>query len=200
MNILILIFCYLIGSIPFAYVVVKLVKGIDIRQVGSGNVGATNVGRVIGKWGFISVFLLDMLKGLIPLLIINYYFPNDPLLLVLSATALILGHTYTIFLKFKGGKGVATAVGIFGALAPINLLIAAIAFGLAVLIFKMVSLGSILAAVILGISILFMDVSIHLKVFTIIIGVFVIFKHRENIKRIINGTESKIGEKVNEPS
>lgn len=192
----VLIACYLIGSIPFAFVVVKLFKGIDIRTVGSGNVGATNVGRVIGKWGFIAVFLLDMLKGLLPLLIIGSYFPNELNLHILSAIALILGHTYTVFLSFKGGKGVATAVGIFAALAPINLLIAMVAFGLSVWGFRMVSLGSIIAALCLGLSIWFFESSIQLKLFTSIIVTFVIYKHRSNIKRIMDGTESKVGEKV----
>lgn len=197
MNMIIALFCcYLIGSIPFAYVVVKLVKGIDIRSVGSGNVGATNVGRVIGKWGFITVFILDMLKGLLPLIFLQNFASEHQNLIIFSAVALILGHTYTIFLKFKGGKGVATAVGIFGALAPLNLLIAAIAFGICVLLFKMVSLGSVIAAACLGFSILFVDVSIQLKFFTMVIALFVIIKHRANIKRVVDGTESKIGDKV----
>ncbi len=193
---LIALVCYLIGSIPFAYLYVKMTKGIDIRTVGSGNVGATNVGRVAGKQGFIIVFLLDMLKGFLPVVIIKNMFPYQPYYLIVASVFLILGHSYTIFLNFKGGKGVATSVGIFLGILPMLLLAGAVVFGITVYLFKMVSLGSVSAAAMMGICVFFTNQPVEIKWFTFIIAVFVIYKHKSNIIRILNGTENKIGEKV----
>lgn len=196
MSVLLVIISYLIGSIPTAYLVVKLVKGVDIREVGSGNVGATNAGRVLGFYGFLIVFLIDMLKGFLPVYIAKTIY-GDVFIIYLVALATIFGHTFTIFLNFKGGKGVATGVGIYLALSPYNLLYAFIAFIVVVALFRMVSLGSIIAACVLAILIWVNEASIILKIFTTVLAIFVIYKHRENIKRILNGTEKKIGEKVN---
>ena len=116
-QILLVIAAYFIGSIPFAYIIVKLVKKIDIRTVGSGNAGATNAARVLGKWGFISVFLLDAFKGFLPVFISRHYYGESIITLVVAAVV-VLGHTYTVFLGFKGVKGLATGAGVFLALAP----------------------------------------------------------------------------------
>lgn len=190
------ILCYFIGAIPFSYIIVKLVKGIDLRTVGSGNVGATNAGRVLGKWGFISAFLLDMLKSFLPLFILKNFYNYSMNFLLICALTLIIGHTYTIFLNFKGGKGVATGLGVFLALSPKSIIIALIVFLVMVSIFRMVSLGSISAAIALLITVLFSDANVNFKVFTFIVATFVIYKHKDNIKRILNKTEKKIGEKV----
>lgn len=190
------ILCYFIGAIPFSYIIVKLVKGIDLRTVGSGNVGATNAGRVLGKWGFISAFLLDMLKSFLPLFILKNFYNYSMNFLLICALTLIIGHTYTIFLNFKGGKGVATGLGVFLALSPKSITIALIVFLVMVSIFRMVSLGSISAAIALLITVLFSDANVNFKVFTFIVATFVIYKHKDNIKRILNKTEKKIGEKV----
>ncbi len=187
---------YLIGSIPFSFILVKMIKNVDLRKVGSGNVGATNAGRVLGKWGFIAAFTLDMLKGFLPMFFITHYFPNAYLFMAKAAVALILGHTYTCFLNFKGGKGVATAVGIYLALSPLSVLFAAIAFGITVYISKIVSLGSIISSVVLAISVLILSPSNEIKILTVVLAIFVIYKHKSNIKRIINGTENKIGQKI----
>lgn len=195
-NIIIPILCYFIGAIPFSYIIVKLVKGIDLRTVGSGNVGATNAGRVLGKWGFISAFLLDMLKSFLPLFILKNFYNYSMNFLLICALTLILGHTYTIFLNFKGGKGVATGLGVFLALSPKSIIIGLIVFLVMVSIFRMVSLGSISAAIALLITVLFSDANVNFKVFTFIVATFVIYKHKDNIKRILNKTEKKIGEKV----
>lgn len=195
-NIIIPILCYFIGAIPFSYIIVKLVKGIDLRTVGSGNVGATNAGRVLGKWGFISAFLLDMLKSFLPLFILKNFYNYSMNFLLICALTLIIGHTYTIFLNFKGGKGVATGLGVFLALSPKSITIALIVFLVMVSIFRMVSLGSISAAIALLITVLFSDANVNFKVFTFIVATFVIYKHKDNIKRILNKTEKKIGEKV----
>ncbi|TYB33500.1 MAG: glycerol-3-phosphate 1-O-acyltransferase PlsY [Flexistipes sinusarabici] len=194
--ILILIISYLCGAVPFSYLLVKWVKGVDIRDVGSGNVGATNAGRVLGKWGFITAFLMDMSKAFIPLFtFLNYLSINNTLILI-SAVCIIIGHTYTVFLRFKGGKGVATGVGIFLALSPFNLFIALLVFLIVIGIFRMVSLGSVTAAISLAVLVWLRTDWLGLQLFTTLVVLFIIFKHRSNIRRIIEGKESKIGEKV----
>lgn len=192
MKIIILLLCYLIGSIPFGFIVVKLLKGIDIRTVGSGNIGATNVGRVLGKWGFISIFLLDLLKGFVPIIIVKRYYPES-ILLLLAVLFVIIGHMYSIFLKFKGGKGVATSIGVFLALEPVAILLALVVFFIVAVFSKYVSLSSICAAISLAISIWFLSDWLYLQILTLVIVIFIIYKHSGNIKRIIKGTESKIG-------
>lgn len=190
---------YLIGSIPTAYIIVKLVKKIDIRTVGSGNAGATNAARVLGKWGFISVFTIDLLKGFLPTYFLYYIsaFESKEIALVMGIV-LVLGHTYTVFLGFRGGKGVATGAGVFLALAPIEMGIAFAVFIITFLITRMVSAGSILGSLALLISVLIMSDWFALKVMTAIVVLFVIFKHRSNIVRIFQGKENKFERKKKE--
>ena len=196
-QILLVIAAYFIGSIPFAYIIVKLVKKIDIRTVGSGNAGATNAARVLGKWGFISVFLLDALKGFLPVFISLHYYGQTMITLIVAAVV-VLGHTYTVFLGFKGGKGVATGAGVFLALAPAEIGIGLVVFIIVFLATKMVSAGSILASITLLIAVCLMSNWFALKVLTAVIVFFVIFKHRSNIVRIIKGEENKFTRKKKE--
>lgn len=196
-QILLIIAAYFIGSIPFAYIIVKLVKKIDIRTVGSGNAGATNAARVLGKWGFISVFLLDALKGFLPVFISLHYYGQAMITLIVAAVV-VLGHTYTVFLGFKGGKGVATGAGVFLALAPAEIGIGLVVFIIVFLATKMVSAGSILASITLLIAVCLMSNWFALKVLTAVIVFFVIFKHRANIVRIIKGEENKFTRKKKE--
>lgn len=196
-QILLIIATYFIGSIPFAYIIVKLVKKIDIRTVGSGNAGATNAARVLGKWGFISVFLLDALKGFLPVFISLHYYGQTMITLIVAAVV-VLGHTYTVFLGFKGGKGVATGAGVFLALAPAEIGIGLVVFIIVFLATKMVSAGSILASITLLIAVCLMSNWFALKVLTAVIVFFVIFKHRSNIVRIIKGEENKFTRKKKE--
>lgn len=196
-QILLIIAAYFIGSIPFAYIIVKLVKKIDIRTVGSGNAGATNAARVLGKWGFISVFLLDALKGFLPVFISLHYYGQTMITLIVAAVV-VLGHTYTVFLGFKGGKGVATGAGVFLALAPAEIGIGLVVFIIVFLATKMVSAGSILASITLLIAVCLMSNWFALKVLTAVIVFFVIFKHRSNIVRIIKGEENKFKRKKKE--
>ena len=193
-QILLIIAVYFIGAIPFAYIIVKLVKKIDIRTVGSGNAGATNAARVLGKWGFISVFILDALKGFLPVFI-SYYLYGETVITLVVAAVVVLGHTYTVFLGFKGGKGVATGAGVFLALAPIEIGIALIVFIIVFLATKMVSAGSILGSLALLISVCIMSSWFALKVLTAVIVFFVIFKHRSNIVRILKGEENRFVKK-----
>jgi glycerol-3-phosphate acyltransferase PlsY len=185
-----LILCYFAGSVPTGFLLVKAVRGIDIRTVGSGNVGATNAARVLGKWGFFACFAVDMLKGFLPVYLFEMYYPETVLF---AAVAVVVGHTYTVFLRFKGGKGVATAVGVFLALAPVPLAIAAAAFGVVLYVSRMVSLGSITAAAVLAVAVILVEPEISLKIFTACIAAFVIYKHKSNIGRIMRGEENKIG-------
>jgi len=198
---------YVLGSIPVGLVVAKAVKGIDIREAGSGNIGATNVGRVLGrKWGVL-VWLLDGLKGFIPAFIAGtlagHVWSHYDLLMwpVLCAFATICGHNFSIFLRFRGGKGVSTTFGAFAYLFPVGLLIAAAVWVLTVLATRYVSVGSMLAGAALTASALLLPPhpfgnSLCLTVVCLVVAVLVILRHKSNIHRLLNGTENKIHSRV----
>ncbi len=143
--------CYVMGSIPTAFIIGKIVKHIDIRKFGSGNVGATNAIRVLGKkWGIITL-LCDILKGFIPVFLIGFVYKENSYVLLIQAMSglvLVFGHIFTIFLKFKGGKGVASAAGFLLALTPIEIGFTILIFIITLFSSKMVSLGSIISAVV----------------------------------------------------
>ncbi|MBP6407137.1 MAG: glycerol-3-phosphate 1-O-acyltransferase PlsY [Fusobacteriaceae bacterium] len=193
------IISYLLGSLPNGLYVANL-KGIDIRNEGSKNTGATNVFRVMGAKFGILVLILDALKGFIPLFIAEKFGVTGNSLVLIGITA-VIGHTFSPFLNFKGGKGVATSLGIFLYLAPIPMLITLLMFFVVVGITKYVSLGSVLASVMLPLLILIMPVNEKLgnKVIVFIIsallGSYIIYKHRANIQRLKNGTENKFYKK-----
>ena len=193
------IISYLLGSLPNGLYVANL-KGIDIRNEGSKNTGATNVFRVMGAKFGILVLILDALKGFIPLFIAEKFGVTGNSLVLIGITA-VIGHTFSPFLNFKGGKGVATRLGIFLYLAPIPMLITLLMFFVVVGITKYVSLGSVLASVMLPLLILFIPVNEKLgnKVIVFIIsallGSYIIYKHRANIQRLKNGTENKFYKK-----
>ncbi|NPA80316.1 MAG: glycerol-3-phosphate 1-O-acyltransferase PlsY [Thermotogae bacterium] len=186
---------FLFGSIPWAYIVAKLVAGIDIRKYGSGNVGATNVARVLGlKWGTL-VFLLDALKGFIPVFIVRLLVPYNVELALVMALAPILGHIFTPFLGFKGGKGVATAVGAFAAITPVGVLIGFVVWITTVLLTGWVSLGSLLGSLAVFLWILFFDPNRSSLLFVAVSGLVVAFiwvRHYGNIKRLLSGREPRI--------
>jgi glycerol-3-phosphate acyltransferase PlsY len=207
---------YLLGSIPFGFLVAKA-KGIDIRAVGSGNIGATNAMRVLGKPAGIFVLLMDVLKGyaacaVLPPLIYNWLAPhfsglfvdfhNEPVELqlrfyVIAGIGAVLGHNYTCWLKFKGGKGIATTAGVYLALAPWAVLVALVVFILAILLTKYVSVGSIAAAVALPVTVWVMTPhNLFLGIVTTALGALAIYKHKSNIQRLKAGTESRLGKKT----
>jgi len=189
---------YLSGSIPFGYILTKIVKGIDIRHHGSGNPGATNVFRVVGKVPGIITFLLDALKGFIPVMLAGKYFgSSDETIIIVAGLMAISGHVWTIFLKFKGGKGVATTAGVFAALIPIETAGALLVFSLVLALTKYVSVGSICAAISLAALTFFVNSHNELKVFSLFAAGLIIFTHRNNLKRLINGTENKVTTKYN---
>ncbi|MGR3317365.1 MAG: glycerol-3-phosphate 1-O-acyltransferase PlsY [Candidatus Anammoxibacter sp.] len=204
MTIIFPIIAYLIGSVPFGYILVKTVKGIDIREHGSENVGATNVWRVAGRPFGIGAFVFDMLKGFVPVLVVYKMTPGKNSLAIICGIAVILGHIFPLFLRFKGGKAAATGCGVFLVLAPLALLIAMAVWALTVYISKFVSLGTILASITLAVATVLVGQSpfgegLYLTIFTIVMSVAIIVLHRSNIKRIINGTENRIkGKKQNE--
>lgn len=182
---------HICGSIPSGLWIVKALFGIDIRNYGSKNIGTTNVFRTVGAKAALLVLILDMLKGIIAVAAMNYFFAN-PLLDVITALGALLGHNYSVFLRFKGGKGVATGLGLLIYLMPKVSLGSFLVWLILVLITRYVSLGSVVAAVMTPIFAWYFGYPPAYIVFGGIAGLFVIIRHKENIKRLLNGTESKI--------
>lgn len=187
---------YLLGSIPFGFIAAKRLKGIDITQHGSGNIGATNIMRSIGAGPAAVVFILDILKGFIPVILVKTLLPASPdWFIVLCGIMAIIGHCLSIFLRFRGGKGAATSLGVIIGLNP---LIAVISFGIFIIvlaIFKYVSLASIITAVAVPVLMVLFRQSTAFIIFAAFTGLFVILKHKANIGRLIKGNEAKWGEK-----
>ena len=192
-----LLFAYLCGAIPFGYIIAKVFKHVDIRTVGSGNTGATNVYRSISKPLGVLTLILDLLKGFVPVYCTMLLNPDSVWLIIAVAFITIIGHIFTVFLNFNGGKGVATGCGVFLALNPLAILICFLVFILFLVIFRYVSLASIMAAATLPVSLYFLNSTHEIVIFASIISVLVIVRHISNIKRLLNGTENKIyGTKV----
>ena len=182
---------YLAGSVPFGYLIGRA-RGVDVRTVGSKNIGATNVYRTVGKgWGLLA-FLCDFLKGCLPTLAALRWGGGNANLPVCVGLACVIGHTLTVFMRFKGGKGVATAFGMFLALAPYPTLAAFAVFVVTVWLSHYISLGSILAAVTLGAAVWMCPATLPLRIVADVIAVFVVVKHRTNIQRLVKGCENRI--------
>lgn len=191
---LVLAASYLIGSIPTGYIIVKLFTGQDIRTVGSGSTGATNVKRVMGKKWFFVVMLLDALKGAFPV-VLTALFGADfagGLLPVLAAICVILGHSKSVFLNFTGGKSVASGVGTLLALDWQAGLIIAAVWGGVTWVSRYVSLGSVVALALSPLIMWFLNAPPAYIVYAVIAAIYVIYLHRENIKRLKEGTENKV--------
>jgi len=192
-----LILSYLIGGIPFGFLVVYLVKKADIRGLGSGNIGATNVTRVLGKkWG-ISVFVLDFLKGFIVPLIVPFFVSNPPtFLFILAIIAVVCGHNWTPFLQFKGGKGVSTSLGGIAGLSVqfssllILFLIAVFIWVVVFFISKTVSLASLASAFSFFVFSLIFSLPLEFKAFSLLLFVFILIRHKKNIKNLLKNKES----------
>jgi glycerol-3-phosphate acyltransferase PlsY len=189
------IIAYIIGSIPTGYIIVKSFTGQDIRTIGSGSTGATNVKRVMGKKWFFIVMLLDALKGAIPVMIANFipfFHSNSGLTAVIAAAFVLIGHSKSIFLGFTGGKSVASGVGTILALSPAVGLSIAVIWGIITYCSKYVSLGSIIALAVSPILMYLFHCPVAYVVYCIIGAIYVIYLHRENIKRLIAGNENKV--------
>ena len=202
-NIIVAIIAYLIGSINFSVILSKKMAGFDVREKGSGNAGTTNMLRAVGKKGAALTLLCDILKGVVSILIamfIGWAFKveNQSLLVQIAGIAVVIGHTFPIFFGFKGGKGVATSLGIL-IMTNWQIGLICLVFGIVLIILTtMVSLGSCTAAVLFPVLTLFISENYIVSqgsgyfVFSIILAIIVLFNHRSNIKRILSGTENKI--------
>jgi glycerol-3-phosphate acyltransferase PlsY len=198
---LLIIGSYLIGAVPFGFLIGKL-HGVDIRKVGSCNIGATNVTRTVGKIPGKICFVLDLLKGALPVLAAQLFRPDEPWLALVCGAAAVIGHIFPVYLKFRGGKGVSTAAGVALALAPLPLLCAAAVWVASFFIWRYVSLASILAALTLPLFAgLFIFLGKGTKTacswltlgFLAAAAVITVLRHTGNIKRLLNGTENRFG-------
>lgn len=204
---LVLVLAYLLGSIPTGYLVARA-RGVDIRSVGSGNIGATNVLRALGKTAGILVLLIDALKGwtavrLMAPWCIERFLPAagieaKDIAALIAAVAAVLGHNYTCWLGFKGGKGIATSAGVLTALVPWALLIIFVVWVVCFLVTRYVSVGSMAASFTLPLATWFTTRSLTLTVVTGGMGALAIYKHRANIQRLLSGTEPRFGRKAPE--
>lgn len=191
---LLVLWSFLMGSIPVGLIVAKL-KGVDLRKVGSGNIGATNVLRAMGKRPALITLAGDMLKGIIPVFISGYIL-DDPLYSGIVGLAAILGHDFSIFLKFRGGKGVATSIGVILAYSPLVSVLTVLVWIIVVFMTRYSSMGAIVSFMLLPLNIYVFDYSNERFLISIFITLLILFKHRENIGRLLSGREPKIGERV----
>ena len=195
---------YLVGGIPFGLILGKL-KGIDIREHGSGNIGATNVWRTCGKGFGLTCFVFDSMKGFLPVFAAGYFSGqlsvNADYAQILAAGFTVLGHTCSPYLKFRGGKGVATSAGAVFALSPAALGTALAAWIVTLALFKLVGLASVVAAIVLPLSaflyqgLSLVETGVPVLCLLSVLGALTVFRHKSNIQRIIAGTEPKIGSK-----
>lgn len=208
----IIILSYLIGSIPTSIIISKAVKGIDIREHGSGNAGGTNVMRVLGwKYGFL-VIILDALKGVLAVVVVArmHYgampfqnltpFDDFTLVQIIAGISAVVGHIWTIFAGFRGGKGIATALGMLLMIITIDMLIAVGVFVVVVAVSRYVSLGSVLGAIAVPLTLIFRENILHVDIpgyhtllpFVAAVSLLVVYTHRKNLVRLVNGNEHKV--------
>jgi glycerol-3-phosphate acyltransferase PlsY len=206
LYLIVAVFSYLLGSIPFGYLLVRIFRGEDIRQTGSGNIGATNVARSGAKGLGIATLALDAIKGAVAVWV-AWYIATDELkssacpclatpqrLMATAALAAVLGHVFPVWLRFKGGKGVATALGVFCVLFPKAILVALAIFILVVAVTRYVSLGSILGAIAFPVAAYFMQNADWLSLLLASgVSLIIVIKHQQNIGRLMAGTESRFG-------
>lgn len=190
MLILVLILSYLLGAIPFGLIVGKTIYHKDLRRYGSGNIGATNAYRVLGKRAGALVFILDFLKGAFAVLLASFLI-DTPAAMVFSGLCAIVGHMNSIFLQLKGGKGVSTALGVVTILMPKVTLIIVLVWAAVVFVTRYVSVSSIAAAILTPILAVIFDYDLLYVIFSILAAVFIIFRHRENIARLRKGKENR---------
>lgn len=196
MGFLVIAAAYLLGSIPFGYLFTRLFKKVDIRRHGSGNIGATNVLRLMGWSAALPVLLLDMAKGSAAVLLARAL-SGETVVVLASALAVLVGHCYPLFLKFKGGKGAATGIGLLIPLAG-DVCAAVVLLAVVVIVLsRYVSLGSIVGAITVPFFFLFFGYDTLHLFFGAVMALLVIFRHRENIERLLRGKELRFGQKIN---
>jgi glycerol-3-phosphate acyltransferase PlsY len=187
-SLLLVVLAYLLGSVLFGEHIARA-KGIDIRSVGSGNVGATNVGRALGKKYALLVFFLDMLKGLFPVILARFYFGLESWTLPMVGIAAVLGHVFPVFHNFKGGKAVATA---FGVLLGVSFKVAFFSLIIWLLVFKLkgyVSLASLVSSVCAVLLLILLGFPFKIALMSLVIASIIFYKHKDNISRLLEGTE-----------
>jgi glycerol-3-phosphate acyltransferase PlsY len=194
LYLLLIIASYFIGAIPSGVVLARAFSGRDIRQEGSGNIGATNVTRVLGKKLGALTLVGDLLKGFLPVCVGSYLVSSLNVVCLMGCAA-FLGHLFPVYLKFKGGKGVATALGVFLYLSPIVILIEIIIFVFVVGIWKYVSLGSLIAAASMPLLLVIIGSPKPVVLLSMAFALLIFIKHTANIQRLLNGTENKFGTK-----
>jgi acyl phosphate:glycerol-3-phosphate acyltransferase len=191
---LLLLLAYLLGSIPSSYLMGRLARGVDLRDHGSGNLGAANTFRVLGWRAAAPVIVVDVAKGWAPTALFPLWNGVETTHWALAyGGAAILGHLFSVFVRFKGGKGVATSAGVFLALAPWAVLIAFVVWGVTVVLTRIVSVGSLLAAVVLPLAVFVTAEPRPVFWVSLVLCLLVIFAHRENIRRLARGTEKRLG-------
>ncbi|WP_028561312.1 glycerol-3-phosphate 1-O-acyltransferase PlsY [Paenibacillus pinihumi] len=190
-----IVISYLLGSVAFSILIARWVRGIDIRQHGSGNAGATNTLRILGKGPALFVFLLDVGKGVLAVFIGNWFSGGNIWVMVLSGLASIVGHNWPIWFRFKGGKGIATTVGVMLTVAFIPALFAGIAAIALIAITRYVSLGSLVFAAMTPVFVLLLDRPLPLLWGSLVLCIFAFLRHRTNIAKLLQGKENKLGAK-----
>lgn len=192
---LLVVFGYLLGSVPFGILVTRLFdRNVNLREAGSGNIGATNVARTAGRAAGVLTLALDTGKGVVPMVLTYMLIGEDYLWLSLVGGAVFLGHVFPVYLRFKGGKGVATALGVILSLSTVTTFLLIVLFVLVVYFTRYVSLGSLCAAVALPILMALLGPpSRYCVTLSLLIAFLVIYNHRENIHRLLNGQENKFG-------
>jgi glycerol-3-phosphate acyltransferase PlsY len=191
--IFLLLLIYLVAAIPTGVVLTRLMGLEDVRSRGSGNIGATNVYRVAGKLPGILTLLGDILKGFLPLLVVKLWFAPTPLQFGVAGVVAIIGHCYPVYLRFRGGKGVATALGIFLVLDPQALFGGGLVFLAAVALTRYISLGSVLAAIAVPLLTLLLGRPLPMVLSACAIGALIVWRHRDNLRRLLGGTENRFG-------
>jgi glycerol-3-phosphate acyltransferase PlsY len=193
-DVLVVTAAYLVGSIPFAFLLSRR-RGIDLRRVGSGNVGASNVLRTSGVPTAILAMALDGLKGALAVVLADRV-SSGPATPMAAGLASVIGHIYPIWLRFRGGKGVATAAGVFGVLTPAALMVAAGVFLFVVWVTRFISVGSMSAAIALAIGAVATDAPLMVTSGAAVVAVIIIHRHRANLTRLVAGTERRVGQRL----
>lgn len=194
-----IIVSYFMGAVPAGFLVGKLVKGIDIRNYGSGKIGTTNTLRTLGLRWAIVVFAADLLKGFLPVLAARYFLDSN-LLAVVAGLMTMVGHNWSVFIRFQGGRGVATGFGALAAMSPIVAVAVALLVAGSIALFRYVSLGTILGALtapsVMVLLVLLGWEPLDFLIYAIVGASLVIFQHRDNIMRLLTGTERRLGDKA----
>ncbi len=194
-----MVFAYFLGSIPTGVVLAKAFAGADPRKGGSGNIGATNVYRTVGKKLGVLTLFGDIIKGLLPVILAKGMLDSSLWVAAVALTAFV-GHLFPVFLNFKGGKGIATGLGVFLALSPLPAILAFLTFAAVVYRWRFISLGSLCATAAFPVYLALLDAHRIYIPFAAVIGVLIFCRHRENISRLLAGKESKFGVKTAPPS